>query len=1266
MKNILKSALVGLLLIADQSQAREVVGTPPNGTGNIKPQSKYFYTMAAGCKQPAAQVDLDINNVRTTIMNGGDMWWNLVSAKYEVPKVTDPNGTRKHSIFSGALWIGGLDAGNNLKLAAMTYRQNGVDFFAGPLNVFTHANPSIAEERCDYHDKIYKVTRDEIERHIADFADGTIDGTIPKAFIDWPAMGDAAFGESKYIAPFVDVDNDGIYNAATGDYPKVAGDQALWFVYNDKGNIHSETQGVPIGLEMQTTAFAFTTNDEINNMTFYTTKITNFGEPVKETYFGQWIDPDLGNYSDDYVGCDTTRNLGYCYNADNNDEGILGYGLNPPTVGLDFFRGPKDNNGKELGMSYFVYYNNDFSVTGNPFRPAHFYNFLKGLWHDGTNMTYGGTGYGGASKTNYMFSGDPTLPCTPNNWTENCSGNKGADRRFLQTSGPFDLTTGAVNEITVGAVWARASSGGATGSLGLLKIADDAAQKLFNNNFELIEGPRAPDMAITEFDQGLTLNLTNTNNPKSEGYLDSTLGADTNTLLKYHFQGYLIYQLKDAGISASELRNPDVARLVFQVDTRDNVSQLINKKFDPKLKQYAYEEMVDGQDAGIKHTFKITDDRFATGDKNLVNFKQYYYTVVAYANLTNDPLAKENIQYLEGRKNIVTYKATPHKVLGRDNTIYKTNAGPKITQLSGLGNGGNAIDLTEETIKEILTHGKAINPVYDNGRGPIRVDVIDPAKLGTRNFELSLVEKTPKSNNKDSLNPFSTTWILKEPSVPGSEIYSDFNISRDNEQLIDKYGISINIKQTIRPGNVFSEFDKKNGFIESSITWKDNSIKWLNGIMDNDVPAKSIYNWIRAGVNGKIQGFSQAGAGGYEYDFATGNGEAYDPIENYEKICDRKMAPYKLCARARRDASGNVTFGPASDKSAPTSSLNRLEDLASIDLVITPDRSKWSKCVVVEMSDDASLSQGNRDKWQLRKHPSWEGVFDSKGNPIYNPVDSGYSKFPGYAINVETGERLNIIFGEDSWLIKDNGADMVWNPTTNVEDLNGPIWGGKHHIFVCGATKVGTGLGKTYDEGKSYFDILRANGSYNPNSQQVSQVTGQVMWVMMPFLSSGFVLDKKNIVPNNGEVAFKIRMSKPYTRFNSTQDTVGLPHYQFKTEGIGDTPSVDALTTDLDLIGIVPNPYYGYAQYENNQLDTRTRITNLPPKCTIKIFTVSGTLIRTINKDEPSTFVDWDLKNQAQVPIASGLYLINITVPGLGERTIKWFGAMRPVDLDTF
>ena len=119
---------------------------------------------------------------------------------------------------------------------------------------------------------------------------------------------------------------------------------------------------------------------------------------------------------------------------------------------------------------------------------------------------------------------------------------------------------------------------------------------------------------------------------------------------------------------------------------------------------------------------------------------------------------------------------------------------------------------------------------------------------------------------------------------------------------------------------------------------------------------------------------------------------------------------------------------------------------------------------------------------------------------------------------------------------------------------------------------------------------------------------------------------------------------------------------------------------------MVPNPYYSYSNYETaSQLETKVRIVNLPvgmedgrPQgCTIRIYTVDGTLVRTIGPTAvtrsnsqygtaENTSVDWDLHNHTGIPIAGGMYLIHVSVPGIGERVIKWFGTMRPVDLNSF
>ena len=146
------------------------------------------------------------------------------------------------------------------------------------------------------------------------------------------------------------------------------------------------------------------------------------------------------------------------------------------------------------------------------------------------------------------------------------------------------------------------------------------------------------------------------------------------------------------------------------------------------------------------------------------------------------------------------------------------------------------------------------------------------------------------------------------------------------------------------------------------------------------------------------------------------------------------------------------------------------------------------------------------------------------------------------------------------------------------------------------------------------------------------------------------------------------------TEMEVTYKKVNYPSYRFNTSGLMPTiiTADAAVDSIMDLVNIVPNPYYAYSEYEGvengGQLDNRVRITNLPDVCTISIYTLNGSLVKKLEKDsEGSASIDWDLKNQKGIPIAGGAYIVNVYVPSLGkEKNLKWFGVMRPIDLDTF
>lgn len=1301
MKRIIISVLA-LMTVVGQMDAREIRNLKVSPNNNINNTNNRLNALAGGCEPASQSADLDINNVRTKILNGGDMWWDLNTARYEVPKVNDANSIKKNSLFAGALWIGGLEAGsNNLKLAAMTYRQRGSDFWPGPLDVNTVNTDAT---RCASYDKIWKVTREELET--AEESGWT---DLSSGLLEWPGgrnrgfSGISSANEAGAMAPFFDANNNQLYEPNKGEYPVLFTDKAiadntpsdqpdmmLWYVYNDNGNIHSETGGIPIGLELQMQAFAYATNDEINNMTFYRSTIINRGQTeLKNTYMGQWVDPDLGNFVDDYVGCDVKRALGICYNGDDNDEGVLGYGLNPPTIGIDYFEGPLDENGNELGLSHFMFFNNNADpISGNPSIAIDFYNYLQGKWRNGTDLKWGSkNGQGGTVNTNWMWPFD-TIPPGQSEWTEITERNTPSDRRFVQSSGPFTLKPGVVNYITVGAVWARASSGGALGSLEVLRKASDKAQRLFNNNFELQDGPKAPTLAQQELDKEIILSFLDTDNSKTEQYVD-TLKDEFGKKLIYKFQGYLVYQLKDATVNTGDLDNIDKSRLVFQCDIEDSYIQIINKEFDPVVAANISVEKVNGENKGIVHTISIKRDEFSTSStKELVNFKKYYYMVIAYAVLTNDPA--NDIQFLAGRQ-VSRIDAIPHKSAPEKGGIElqaSYGSGPKIKTISGTGNGGNHLEFTKETVDAIVANNKVDQPIYLGANGPINIKITDPVKVPNANFRLEILDTIPmlNSTSTDSLRFNSTYWRLTN-LTDNVVIYSDKFLNevyesvqgkdalRGNKKLspnLFDWGMSVTVYQVFATGNDTIEtglsYDKAftNGFISWDVAWEDQGRQWLTARRDAD--GVIINDWIRSGVkvSGKdptpgSQVIIRAPADRFVNDYYYENvqSQAIDPTSVFEKIWDGRIAPYTLSSREEYDATtGNNSFGPAY-ASSPTSgnvAREQMNKMASVNIVITRDKTKWTKCIVLETGDNQNKEQhiGKANKFDLRQSLS----VDRNGRPD-GSGERGRGWFPGYAINMESGERLNMAFGEDSYLPGANGTDMVWNPTSEFFTASStyPVWGGKHYFYVMHSKDIANFKATPYDRGDAYLNTY-VNG-VNPIISRI-QVMNTAMWVVPAIMAPGFKMDADGLPPT--DVTIKLRVAKPY----ATREDNKMPVYEFNTADVVAKTGEGAAKNVLDLINVVPNPYYAFSEYENSPIDSRIKITNLPPKCTINIFSTQGLLVKTFNKDDEATYIDWDLKNNSRVPIAGGVYIIHVNVPGKGERTLKWFGVMRSLDLDSY
>ncbi len=1326
------------------------------------------------CDPAKAQRDQAVNNIRARLTTGGDVWWDGNDGRYVVPKVP-PGVPEVSSIFAGAVWLGGVDAAGNLKVAAQTYgRGSGTtDFWSGPLfpekeNEDDPDPGTTDQEICSQWDVFFVVTGGEIDEHLRNYEQvvnegGTYEPTsIPKGVRGWPGRGNPFFldvngfelpNTSQGLAGFHDEDGDGLYNPQNGDYPviEIRGcetpqypDEMIFWIYNDNGNIHTETNGDPIQMEIQVQAFGYATNDELNDMTFQRYKLINRAvEPIDSTFFAMWVDPDLGCYTDDYIGCDTLRSLGIVYNEDVLDGqtgcscpgGVNTYCDEVPILGVDYFRGPLGPkvfgpNGTllnptrdqepdtivELGMSSFTYYNNG-SVGGpwptgmtDPGNALEYYRYLTGSWRDGKPFTYGDDAYEDGDPIRYAFT---EAPDDPNGWSMATAELPYGDRRTIQASGPFRLDPGAVNELIIGVVWVPDQEY-PNPSLRRLQEADDIAQALFDNCFDITDGPDAPDLDIIELDRELIIVLTNDTSSSNNAYeAYEEVGLEIPPLAEdslYRFEGYKIYQLNgpNIGLSPENVSDPGRARLIYQVDLRNGIAKIFNwapVEAPTEETYYVPSLMVDGANEGIRHTFRVRSDAFAAGDSRLVNHRKYYFAAVAYAFNEYEPFDPELIigqrkPYLEGRRNIgpngdgLPYTAIPRPIVDRQlNADY--GSGATITRIDGIGNGGNFMDLSEGTrvaLEEAFRQGnKALGELtYADGRGPINVQVFNPLDVKNGNFELRFVDSNMED---DVLDPDARWELTLFPDDGNYRVVSEKTIDQLNEQIIRDYGFTVSIGQVAEPG---AKETRNNGYIPSEISYRD--------------PASEPWYFFFP------EGFDLIPQVGFDdrlFDYFSLNpAEAdatLDPDGGLSQYGNSPLLPYYLLDWRSRDVVSDPTFiTPAWTNNSASSIVRnqmRLANLNNVDVVFTSNKDLWSRCVVVETANRFYTNagwptEGEREQFDLRAAPSVGKEAGADGLPVPDGTGEGMGWFPGYAVDVETGQRLNVFFGEnsvyDGSLLTDSyddapaGRDMMFNPNSQLilgdenffSNLPLPYYlGGQHFVYVSRMP---------YDSCAIFRDNLKPGPSPLTKVKAMRELTWAGMVVPLP--DAPMLSYEEGLIPS--DVVVKLRTNNPYQVENDidygndydmgddrtgTGDNNYHPLYRFsiidKEASVLDEAQVE---NALDMIDVVPNPYYGFSDYETSQFTNIIKITNLPASCVVTIYTLEGKFIRQYVRDEIGTVpegnnralnrnqivpaLEWDLRNNKGIPVASGVYLIHVAAEGLGERTLKWFGVNREFD----
>jgi hypothetical protein len=224
---------------------------------------------------------------------------------------------------------------------------------------------------------------------------------------------------------------------------------------------------------------------------------------------------------------------------------------------------------------------------------------------------------------------------------------------------------------------------------------------------------------------------------------------------------------------------------------------------------------------------------------------------------------------------------------------------------------------------------------------------------------------------------------------------------------------------------------------------------------------------------------------------------------------------------------------------------------------------------------------------------------------------NGIGTFPGAAYDIDDPDnprRINLSFVEATGYL----VDHHWDP---IAAETGDGLGGREYLFWNRSS---------YDGGASYPD----DSHRGTNSD--------ALYALWSKQRGSYTVDD--------EWTFTIWCVHPVQMGN---------YYTYSSAGLEPTQTDSTAQARMDEINVYPNPYFGHNKMEGTFYTQFVTFTNLPEdECTIRIFTLSGTLVLTMEHNNGTPFERWYLLNQEELPVASGMYIVHVETK-YGDKILK-------------
>jgi hypothetical protein len=1104
-----------------------------------------------------------------------------------------------------------------------------------------------------------------------------------------------AFNDDSTVAPLFtpamlisgNYDEPGI----AGIDPKSPADQVVWTVFNDleRSATLNLYKSEPMGLEGQVTLWGYKRTDALGNLYFKRLKIINKGGVVINTagdkgsfyidsmYVSQWSDPDLGDSGDDLCGSDVALSLGFAYNGNPVDVEYRKFNLAPPAVGYDFLQGPLVNGlagdsavfdlkrvygKKNLPLTAFVYFSAGSPISdptlGNSAGASYestlkWWKMLRGYRPDGIGVADRYYPFPpGIQPGPFCLSGDPTVA------TDRLRDGIGTDfslapgdRRIILASGPFRLAPGDTQEVVMGTV--AGLGGDRLSSVKVMKFNDRFVQNTYNDLFAVPSPPPTPDVKYTQLDGHVIF----------EWGSNSTRVAETEAQTfepgEYVFEGYNVYQLKD-----NQNRDLSNALRIATYDLITDPAVVLDEQFDVASGQILVKPVQYGSNSGVSRFFDFNRD-FVRDIPRLNNGTVYTIAITAYT--------VSRVGYLPA-----SLESSPFYVAVTPQSIAPgVRYGQTTGEHANITHNGTASGGPEITMLDPASATGHDYEVYFTERQEIR-------NQGGDWIPASVLRRHPRGDNPDTLTGSSIDVAARYGITSGRyELHCSLDLVSDSSY-------SDGLKMVLPPGVTILEVpsfianntDAINGgvidpvFSGNTIVFGDTSHpysgngpfaggeEWVIYVSGLTIPSAIDWTVYDDGFGSPLD------ESGTTTVVAIGNasrlGEYWnmkDATTNVVKLQNQSVVNGVDKFPKRDDIPTNFGMGanPIVDGfqvgvndvvyDAPINFLDvslepgpgsttRLTSSSSTSTLDIQNYTIFSGTVSSKARDNFGAGTNDINELQKDYELRFTGVWDSVtvgGQKRYFVASGGqmatiFSTAGGAAglathpmnPNPGTASPFLIRIPFEVWCKDDNRQvnlafrDRIQTPTSN------PFyaWNTKNRMYA-----------------------IIVNSPYN--DQTPTPVNASATWALVFYGTNASLGDVVTV-----------------TYANPIQ--TGSDTYTFKTTL--ESYSAAAAKNDVGRVNVFPNPYYAFNPREISRTSRFVTFNHLPTHATIRIFNLAGQLVRTLQHGPDvagsnGQFRDWDLANESNFPVASGMYIVHIDMPEIGATKILKVGIIQEQEI---